>query len=70
MSSAWSKCPLNPLIPITGGFFGYDAMELLHFRGAWLLYVRSPGPNATHVFKLAPDVKQLAAPRAGAGTKD
>jgi hypothetical protein len=54
LTSGWTKCPLNPLIPTTPGGFGYDAPELLHHQGAWLLYVRSPGANATHVFKLAP----------------
>ncbi len=55
LTSGWTKCRLNPLIPTTPGYFGYDAPELLHHRHAWLLYVRSPGANATHVFKLASD---------------
>src|SRR4029453_13823691 len=42
LDSGWSKCPLNPVIPVTPGGFGYDAPELLHHRDAWLLYVRSP----------------------------
>jgi hypothetical protein len=68
LGSGWAKCPRNPVIPITPGHFGYDAPELLHHRDAWLLYVRSPGANATHVFKLAPaDRKPPAAPRAAAG---
>jgi hypothetical protein len=57
LTSGWTKCPRNPLIPTTPGHFGYDAPELLHHEGAWLLYVRSPGANATHIFKLAPDPK-------------
>ena len=57
LTSGWSKCPRNPLIPVTPGCFGYDAPELLHHRDAWLLYVRSPGANATHVFKLALNAK-------------
>ena len=68
LTSGWSKCPRNPVIPVTGGYFGYDAPELLHHGDAWLLYVRSPGANATHVFKLARDLKPPRAPRADAGS--
>ena len=53
LTSGWSKCPRNPVIPSTPGGFGYDAPEMVHHGGAWLLYVRSPGANATHIFKLA-----------------
>jgi predicted GH43/DUF377 family glycosyl hydrolase len=62
LTSEWSKCPLNPLIPTTPGYFGYDAPELLQHRDAWLLYVRSPGANATHIFKLAPNLRPPARP--------
>ena len=62
LTSGWAKCPLNPLIPTTPGHFGYDAPELLRHRDAWLLYVRSPGANATHVFKLASLPKPPSAP--------
>jgi hypothetical protein len=53
LTSVWSKCPLNPMIPVTPGHFGYDAPEMLRHNDTWFLYVRSPGANATHVFKLA-----------------
>ena len=62
LTSGWTKCRLNPLIPTTPGYFGYDAPELLHHRDAWLLYVRSPGANATHVFKLASNLKPPPVP--------
>lgn len=55
LTSGWVKCRLNPLIPTTPGYFGYDAPEMLHHRNAWLLYVRSPGANATHIFRLTSD---------------
>jgi hypothetical protein len=60
LTSGWTKCPLNPLIPTTPGGFGYDAPELLHHRDAWLLYVRSPAANATHVFQLKTNPKSHA----------
>jgi hypothetical protein len=63
LTSGWSKCPLNPVIPVTTGGFGYDAPELLHHQGAWLLYVRSPGENSTTLFKLAPTPKPPPASR-------
>jgi len=68
LTSGWSKCPLNPVIPVTPGGFGNDAPELLRHRDAWLLYVRSPGANATDVFKLAMKPKAPPAPRAAAGS--
>ena len=59
LTSGWTKCPRNPLIPTTPGGFGYDAPELLRHRDASLLYVRSPGANATHIFKLASAPDQM-----------
>lgn len=50
--SGWTKCPANPMIPLTLGGMGYDGPELLRLGETWYLYVRTPGGNKTERFRL------------------
>jgi hypothetical protein len=50
--SAWTKCPLNPMIPQTPGGMGNDGPELLRLGGTWYLYVRPPVGSGTQRFRL------------------
>jgi len=52
LTSGWTKCRLNPMLPQTADSMGNDGPELLRLGSTWFLYVRPAHAPGTDRYRL------------------